>query len=196
MSNLAPFGVYGNAQSIVSPDVMGAFYDYVAKFSGISAKHIFLAGTNRQTLPRKSNAFAVLNLISSTRYGTNQKALTYDKNADKDTMTTAILKKMVVQIDIYGDSLAAALASMEPLHMLWRDPIACSFFEPLQISPMFAGEVRNFTEVDASDQFTERLSADFTLCAWQSLSMEIQTFSHINVQDCINVDALPKMLGI
>lgn len=193
LQTLAPFGVYGNVQSIVIPDVMGAVYDYVAKFSNIDSNTIFLAGTNRMSLPSKDNNFAILNLVSSTRYGTNTKVMTYDKETDKDILTTAVLKKMVVQIDVYGNSLSAALKSMEPLHMLWRDPIACSFFEPLQISPMFAGEVRNFTEVDASDQFTERLSADFTLCAWQSVNMEIQTFSHINVKDCINVDAMPKI---
>ncbi len=193
LQTLAPFGVYGNVQSIVIPDVMGAVYDYVAKFSNIDSNTIFLAGTNRMSLPSKDNNFAILNLVSSTRYGTNTKVMTYDKETDKDILTTAVLKKMVVQIDVYGNSLSAALKSMEPLHMLWRDPIACSFFEPLQISPMFAGEVRNFTEVDASDQFTERLSADFTLCAWQSVNMEIQTFSHINVKDCINVDVMPKI---
>lgn len=194
MPSLAPFAVYSNAQSIVIPDVMGAVYDYVAEFSDIEPEHIFIAGANRLSLPQKTNNFALLDLISSTRYGTNQKSLAYESETDKDIQTTAILKKMVVQVDVYGNSLSAALASMEKLHMLWRDPIACSFFEPLQISPMYAGEVRKFTEVDASDQFTERLSADFTLCAWQSINMKIQTFSTIKIEKCINIDAMPKQL--
>lgn len=194
--NLAPFDVYNNTQSIVIPDVMGAVYDYVAQFSDIDKEAIFLAGTNRMSLPRKSNSFAILSLVSTTRYGTNTKALVYDKEADKDILTTAVLKKMVVQIDVYGNSLSAALKSMEQLHILWRDPIACSFFEPLQINPMYEGEMRNFTETDASDQFTERFSADFTLCAWQSVNMEVQTFSHINVKECINIDVMSKTLGI
>lgn len=171
---------YGDITKLVIPDVLGGMYDYIAKFSKIQPDYIFIAAANNAVLPPSSNNFAIINLLSSIDYGTNGRTITTSDN-DSDVLTTTSLKKITVQVDVYGNTIHGAMADMELLRSLWRDPIACDFFETLQISPLTVTAARHFTDPDSSDQFVERFSADFTLSAWQLVNMNIQTFDNVSL---------------
>lgn len=177
-------------QEIVIPDIISAIYDYIEAFSDIDPNNIFLAPANRLNLPRQTNHFALLSVLSSTPTSTNKKSITYQD--DTDIQTTATLKKFVVQIDIYGNSVLQCMESMNKVHMLWRDAVGYDFLAARHVNPLYVSDIRHSHEVDASDQFVERLSADFTLCAWEYSNAPVQTFSHVKVKACINVDAMSQ----
>lgn len=161
--------------------ILEAVYDYVKEFSGLDEDFIFQGGNNSSALPKAHNRFAVINLLNIIQVGTNEEEYT-----EQGVRITSTLQASV-QVDVYGDSLEEAQSAMQPLQSLFRGIVACDFFIPLGVSPLYADDVKPVFITDSSNQYVPRVTTTLYFTYKNIIEQPYDTFTSANV-DVVNVD--------
>lgn len=162
--------------TLSQPDPLSAMCAYIAEFSSLDTENIFQGYQNKSVLPQKSNNYAICTLLNSTRIGTNTK----ETNNTEQTIQTLTQVRVPVQVDIYGNSQIEALQNMQACYNLFRDTIAVNFLSPYNLVPLGAGDIKDMTNTDKSNQYVFRYSCDFELSYWTRVTTAQDYFNSAN----------------
>lgn len=179
-----------NPQHVGTPNIYEAVGRFLLKYAvpAVPQEHIFKGYKNRVALPKGSNEYIIMTLLSQTRHGTNVN--TFDASAaqrgEDGADTTQELVEIAVQIDCHSDSDAGRQRATA-IEMMARSPYAVQFFRQFGMSCLYADDVRDLTGVTDSDQFVYRYMTTLHLTYWAQITQQLPWFDAVNV-DLKNVD--------
>ena len=173
-------------------DVLGAVNDFILAFvknnevTALPQKNIIIGWQNVvSALPKKSQEYAVLTLLSTIRHGTN---IHNYQHAEGDTglvNTVGRMAEHIVQVDFcsarpqQGEEVARTRA--EIMEMLHRDSTATEFYKTYGFSSCYAEDVRPMPFQNESEQWVARYIVTLHLSGWTATNIDQRSFESVGL---------------
>lgn len=173
-------------------DVLGAVNDFILAYVGnnevglLTQPQVVRGWQNVvSALPKDSQEYAVLTLLSTTRHGTNVHQYTY---ADGDTGLVDTVSRMaehMVQVDFCSaypqQTEDVARIRAEIMEMLTRDRVATAFYATFGFSSCYAEDVRPMPFQNEAEQWVTRYIVTLHLSGWTATNIDQASFNEVGL---------------
>lgn len=173
-------------------DVLGAVNDFILLFvknanvDALTQPQIIRGWQNVVAgLPKDSQEYAVLTLLSTVRHGTNYHKYAFAEGDTGLVNTVSRMAEHMVQVDFCSafpkQTEEAARIRAEILETLTRDLVAVDFFASYGFSACYADDVRPLPFQNESEQWVARYAVTMHLSGWTETPVELESFEDVNL---------------
>lgn len=157
----------------------------------LDAAHVIQGWQNRTSLPQNSNDYAVISVCSAVQQGSSVERLEFDGELEpgvpRGVLSVHGLMDVSVQAEFYSETDVSRQRAQR-IAILFASSVGAHFFRERDLNPLYAEDVREFSDIGDANQFVRRYSVTLHLSCWAGEVVEQQYFDKARLSRFEDVD--------
>ena len=159
-----------------------AVYDFIAKYTNVSADNIFMGWQSTSLLPANTELYAVFTCINTQRRGTNE--IRYDKDNEKKYVSMS--NKHTYQLDMVSSD-DSSRENISTLNLVSRSTDGVNFFNAYNLSLLYGDNVRTVETISETSRYVKRFMFDMYIEEMVEVEADQQFIDELKMNELTNI---------